>query len=69
VDDASDGWRKQCSMLSYYMGIPFPETLPDHVFDEKWEQLVWIRKEEAKEQRKRRPPDGQRSSSSRRRHR
>jgi hypothetical protein len=42
--------RKQDALLSYHFGIPFPEELPDDVYWEKWNQLDWVLKFEAKRQ-------------------
>jgi len=39
---------KICAMLSFHMGIPFPEDLPPKVLATKWQQLKWVLKMEAR---------------------
>ncbi|KAB2918687.1 MAG: hypothetical protein F9K23_00690 [Bacteroidetes bacterium] len=43
-----DTIRKINGLLSYHLHIPHPEQLPDTVWADKWQQLLWVLEFEGK---------------------
>ena len=40
------------AQLRYYMRIDDPDSLSDKEWAERWQELIWIREQEAESQRK-----------------